>query len=212
MPGNKNGNRRTANIRSVGYSDLFVLSKEDLWEALKEYPEANDILIEKGRQLLRKDNLLDEDVAKKQDIQKMSTDQRVEKLDIDLDTLQTRFARLLAEFNSVQAKLKQRLAKVEKQLKLDNESSMSHNRAAEKELSLEAAEMQLSVDVDDKQPSVNVGGDRQLSVDAGDDMKPSTSNAHRNDPSSRRPSVQSGSRESPKAQVPVLQRQKAVDD
>jgi len=38
------------------------LSKEDLWEALQEYPEARRTLIEKGRQLLRKDNLLDEDV------------------------------------------------------------------------------------------------------------------------------------------------------
>jgi len=39
-----------------------VLSKEDLWEALQEYPEARQRLLEKGRQMLRKDNLLDEEV------------------------------------------------------------------------------------------------------------------------------------------------------
>ncbi len=113
--GNKNGNRRTANIRSVGYSDLFVLSKSDLWDALQEYPEAKKKLIDRGRQILMKDNLLDEELAKKQDLEQETTEQKMERMDTAVDSLQTRFARLLGEFNSAQAKLKQRVTKLENQ-------------------------------------------------------------------------------------------------
>lgn len=60
--GSKAGNRRTANIRSIGYSDLFCLSKDDLMEALTEYPDAKALLEEKGRQILMKDGLLDLEV------------------------------------------------------------------------------------------------------------------------------------------------------
>ena len=111
--GNKNGNRRTANIRSVGYSDIFVLSKADLWDALREYPEAKKQLIKRGRQILMKDNLLDEELAKKQDLDQETTENKLDKMDIAVDSLQIRFARLLGEFSSTQAKLKYRLAKLE---------------------------------------------------------------------------------------------------
>lgn len=63
IPGNKTGNRRTANVISVGYSDLFCLTKGDLWQALAEYPLAKQALLEKGKSLLRKDNLLIEELA-----------------------------------------------------------------------------------------------------------------------------------------------------
>ncbi|XP_031554576.1 cyclic nucleotide-gated channel rod photoreceptor subunit alpha-like [Actinia tenebrosa] len=46
------GNRRTADVRSVGFSDLLCLSKDNLLEALTDYPEARTQLEDRGRQLL----------------------------------------------------------------------------------------------------------------------------------------------------------------
>lgn len=60
ISGVKTGNRRTANVRSVGYSDLFALSKQDLWNVLEDYPDAKTLLIERGKQILRKDGLLND--------------------------------------------------------------------------------------------------------------------------------------------------------
>ena len=57
IEGNVNGNRRTANIRSQGFTDLFALSKTDLMQATRDYPEAKESLIEKGKQILIRDNM-----------------------------------------------------------------------------------------------------------------------------------------------------------
>ncbi|KAM3721767.1 Cyclic nucleotide-gated cation channel [Dirofilaria immitis] len=48
-------NRRTANIRSKGYSTLFVLSKEDLNDVIKDYPDAQELLKRKARAMLKND-------------------------------------------------------------------------------------------------------------------------------------------------------------
>uniref|UniRef100_F6Z6F8 Cyclic nucleotide-binding domain-containing protein n=1 Tax=Ornithorhynchus anatinus TaxID=9258 RepID=F6Z6F8_ORNAN len=112
IEGSRAGNRRTANIRSIGYSDLFCLSKDDLMEALAEYPEAKKALEEKGRQILLKDNLIDEEAAGAGPAPR-DLEEKVDRLAAALDGLQTRFARLLAEFGASQIKVKQRLGRLE---------------------------------------------------------------------------------------------------
>ncbi|KAJ1199350.1 hypothetical protein NDU88_003187 [Pleurodeles waltl] len=121
IEGSKMGNRRTANIRSIGYSDLFCLSKDDLMEALIEYPDAKKVLEARGREILTKEGLLDESKEKLGSGGK-NVEEKLERLETNLDMLHTRFARLLTEYNAGQLKLKQRITKVEKKVKYFNSS------------------------------------------------------------------------------------------
>ncbi|XP_051562830.1 cyclic nucleotide-gated cation channel alpha-3-like isoform X1 [Myxocyprinus asiaticus] len=116
IKGSKAGNRRTANIRSVGYSDLFALSKDDLMEALTEYPDAKKALEEKGKAILRKDNLLDEAVAAAGTDPKDLED-KIHRLEGNIDVMTSKFAKLMAEYMSYQSKIKQRIAKMENKVK-----------------------------------------------------------------------------------------------
>ncbi|KAK6485304.1 cyclic nucleotide-gated cation channel alpha-3-like isoform X3 [Huso huso] len=136
IKGSKSGNRRTANIRSIGYSDLFCLSKDDLMEALTEYPEAKKALEEKGKAILMKDGLIDEEMAKQgDDAQNMQ--EKVDHLETTLDLMQTKFARLMAEFTSSQQKLKQRLATVESKVKKYGSASFSEDLETDNEAAKE---------------------------------------------------------------------------
>ncbi|XP_066212270.1 cyclic nucleotide-gated channel alpha-2 isoform X2 [Saccopteryx leptura] len=119
IKGSRMGNRRTANIRSLGYSDLFCLSKDDLMEAVTEYPDAKKILEERGREILMKEGLLDEnEVATSMEV---DVQEKMEQLEINMETLYTRFGRLLAEYTGAQQKLKQRITVLETKMKQSNE-------------------------------------------------------------------------------------------
>ncbi|XP_075743790.1 uncharacterized protein LOC142802700 [Rhipicephalus microplus] len=65
-------NRRTADVRSVGYSELFSLSREDVLSAMKDYPEAEEILQAMGRKRLMEARLA-ASVKKADDIMTRST-------------------------------------------------------------------------------------------------------------------------------------------
>ncbi|EHB05550.1 cGMP-gated cation channel alpha-1 [Heterocephalus glaber] len=134
IKGSKAGNRRTANIKSIGYSDLFCLSKDDLMEALTEYPDAKTMLEEKGRQILMKDGLLDLNIANAGSDPK-DLEEKVTQMEGSVDLLQIRFARILGEYESMQQKLKQRLTKVENFLKplIDTEFSALEKPGVESE-------------------------------------------------------------------------------
>ena len=115
------GNRRTANVRSVGYSDLFCLSKSDLLEALMEYPETKALLEERGRRTLIRDGRVRDQGAQPMAVAavpsttlKISHDEtRVNHLEAELEQLQSRFTKLLGEYTSVQMRLKQRVDALE---------------------------------------------------------------------------------------------------
>lgn len=112
IKGSKAGNRRTANIRSIGYSDLFCLSKDDLMESLLEYPDAKGMLEEKGREILMKDGLIDLDPANIMPEVK-ELEEKVNKLYSMMELMQTKLRMILGKYKNADKALKHRIADLE---------------------------------------------------------------------------------------------------
>lgn len=112
IKGSKAGNRRTANIRSIGYSDLFCLSKDDLMESLIEYPDAKAMLEEKGRQILMKDGLIDLDPANIMPETK-ELEEKVNKLYSTMELMQTKLKKIVGKQKSADKTLRHRIADLE---------------------------------------------------------------------------------------------------
>lgn len=86
-----------------------------LYQVLEEYPEAQKLLIERGKQILIKDGLLDVEAIKASEVVQESLSDKVVRLEDSIEVLQTRFARFIAEFVTVQSTFKQRIHKLEKE-------------------------------------------------------------------------------------------------
>ncbi|KAJ7335470.1 hypothetical protein JRQ81_013411 [Phrynocephalus forsythii] len=126
IKGNKMGNRRTANIQSIGYSDLFCLSKEDLMQALIEYPEAKRLLEEQGRMFLKTQGLLDEAAAAAaaESTEGMEVDQKLERIESSMETLNLCSFYFLAEYEAAQKKLQQHFSFLQTRLRQDQQEGL----------------------------------------------------------------------------------------
>lgn len=104
-------------------------------QVLEEYPEAKEMLIERGKEILRKDGLLDEERLRAEEEKKESLMARHEQLMNKYEHLAKKFARFIAEYSVSQRKLKQRIYQLEKHLEqsrldtINQESNEEVNQA-----------------------------------------------------------------------------------
>lgn len=121
------GNRRTASVRSVGYSELFCLSKNDLMEVLDEYPEIKTKIESIAKQRLENDkrrtSVLLSNKHNRTETDCADSEPRVKsrsfaKMEEKIATLEREKETLLAELKKQREEFSDRLA--------DLECSMSH--------------------------------------------------------------------------------------
>ncbi|CAH1799509.1 unnamed protein product, partial [Owenia fusiformis] len=117
IPGSKLGNRRAANVRSEGYCDVFVLSKEDLWETLKEYPEARSKMVANGRSILLKSKQFDEELERTENLRQQHGHDKMADLGAKMTHLQVKVTKMMQDFNKAQGKFKDRINTLEDRLR-----------------------------------------------------------------------------------------------
>ncbi|XP_077462423.1 cyclic nucleotide gated channel subunit alpha 1a [Stigmatopora argus] len=143
IKGSKAGNRRTANIRSIGYSDLFCLSKDDLMESLTEYPDAKSMLEEKGRQILMKDGLIDLDPANIKPEAK-ELEGKVDRLYGTMDLMQAKLKKILEKYKKTDETLWDRIIDLER-LTGEDEEEEAHLKKEDIEMGGEKIEDKVAV-------------------------------------------------------------------
>jgi CRP-like cAMP-binding protein len=128
--GNKNGNRRRLNVRSVGYSELLQLTKTDLWNSLVDYTANTNQIIEMGKEKLRKDGLLEEETNVTQEIvlqiedddetedseirnfRRLTVPERLQIVENSYEGINKRLDEMLTELNEKSTLLKERCARI----------------------------------------------------------------------------------------------------
>ncbi len=97
----------------MGFTELYQLTKHDLWSVLSEYPMAKHTLLEKGKLLLSKDNLLDQEMVDKYDRKHQTVNEQLEKLEACYEKLKTRYKTSFEKYTEFLQETRQQIAYLE---------------------------------------------------------------------------------------------------
>ena len=112
--GGRHGNRRTASVRSVGYSDLFQLSKQDLMSVFEDYPEVKGKIEKNAREKLELDRKRKISTRDKRPIEvRRGSQKTTEELTMQLEILKKSNAELAQELFHMKSVYNERIANLE---------------------------------------------------------------------------------------------------
>lgn len=113
--GGRHGNRRTASVRSIGYSDLFRLSKKDLVIVFEDYPEVKGKIEANARQKLELDRKRTLSTKKKRPVIEVrrGSQKNTEELTMQLEMLRKSNAELAQELFHIKSVYNERISNLE---------------------------------------------------------------------------------------------------
>uniref|UniRef100_A0AC35ERH7 Cyclic nucleotide-binding domain-containing protein n=1 Tax=Panagrolaimus sp. PS1159 TaxID=55785 RepID=A0AC35ERH7_9BILA len=120
ISGGKSANRRSRSLRSVGYSDVYVLKREEALAVLQDYPDQRNKLIEKAKQMIRlqTDMFQEFEGGFDEDLHEISgtqnTDETLVTLSKSISSIEEEISNMYQEFLQNSTEMKQRVTQLEK--------------------------------------------------------------------------------------------------
>ena len=111
--GGRHGNRRTASVKSLGYSDLLRLSKQDFTEVLEDYPEVKDKIKKNAREKLERDKQRKLSDEQHEVEARKSFNNDTEELTMQIDILKISNVELAQQLSHMQTVYDERIANLE---------------------------------------------------------------------------------------------------
>ncbi|MCP9265812.1 hypothetical protein DINM_021203 [Dirofilaria immitis] len=115
LSGKPGGSKHTVAIRSIGYTDVYVLRQEDVNDVLREYPLARRNLIQKAIKIHRSDGCWDNTVANEENVYggASTLEEQLHGIEKSTKTLTEEINQLYEMFDNMSSDFKQRLTRLE---------------------------------------------------------------------------------------------------
>ncbi|KAF1759603.1 hypothetical protein GCK72_016070 [Caenorhabditis remanei] len=124
VKGNLLGDRRSVSLRSVGYSDVYILHQDDMTRLLQEYPDERKRLLENARRMLHSRGLLEtnelgemcdntDDMDDEQMLDFLSVDEQLNRLEGIIEGIDKELGQMVASFSHTSVFFKKRVTALE---------------------------------------------------------------------------------------------------